>query len=425
MSVAADVHQEYSGRVSIEQDLKAVAEAVRRRIPAIAAEIERTVLEQVPESHGKDDPVLAESERPSIMSALNSIVDGLASSRRLPERASDAALQEARVAAQAGVDLHALLRTYRVGQAVTWNAILEEAMRVVPDDDRRVAVLRQASDYHYAWNDKVTEGVIATYQAEHNAYFFRSQDRKRRSIVSDLLRGVPTDTEQLGYNLRTEHLAVVAWGRSPEANIRTIAHALEARHLTVSGTSGTVLGWLGASSLERVLEANPDGFKAMPETYLSIGEIAPGVEGFRLSHRQAWQAYRVNRIRPRPLLRYDEVALEALVLRDRQAMGDFVDRELRGLDEAESRTDLLRDTLKAYFKAGQNAAATASAIHVHERTVAYRLRSIEQRLGISINARRDEIAVALRLADILAAMGSGRDQAEDPAVSLNLSDEAI
>lgn len=411
--------------MSIEQDLKAVAEAVRRRIPELAAEIEQQVVAQVPESHGKDDPVLAESERPSILSALTGIVDGLVAGRRLPERASDAALQEARVVAQAGVDLHALLKTYRIGQSVMWNALLVEATRLIPDDDRRVAVLRQASDFHYAWNDRVTEGVIATYQAEHNAYFFRSQDRKRRAIVSDLLRGVPTDAEQLGYNLRIEHIALVAWGRSPEANIRTIAHQLEARHLTVSGTSGTVLGWLGASDLSRILEESPDQFHAMPDTYLSIGEVASGIEGFRLSHRQAWQAYRVNRVRPTDLLKYGEVALEALVLRDRQAMRDFVARELRGLDEAESRTDLLRETLKAYFKAGQNAASAATAIHVHERTVAYRLRSIEQRLGVSINARRDEIAVALRLAEILAAMGGNDDQAEDPEVSLGLSDQAI
>lgn len=411
--------------MSIEHDLRTVAEAVRARIPDLAAEIERQVLDQVPESHGKDDPVLAESERPSIMSALTSIVDGLATGRRLPDRATDAALQEARVVAQAGVDLHALLRTYRVGQAVTWNALLEEAIRVIPDDDRRVAVLRQASDYHYAWNDRVTEGVIAAYQAEHNAYFFRSQDRKRRAIVSDLLRGVPTDSEQLGYNLRTEHLALVAWGRAPEVNIRTIAQALDARHLTVSGTSGTVLGWLGGSSIKRILEERPEELRAADGTFLSVGEVARGIEGFRLSHRQAWQAYRVNRIRPTGVLRYDEVALEALVLRDRQAMRDFVSRELRGIDAPEARTDVLRDTLKAYFKAGQNAASAANAIHVHERTVAYRLRSIEQRLGVSINSRRDEIAVALRLAEILAAMGNNHDQAEDPVVSLDLSEQSI
>ncbi|GAB3854766.1 helix-turn-helix domain-containing protein [Nocardioides maradonensis] len=411
--------------MSIEQDLRAVAEGVRRRIPDLVREIEREVGEQVPESHGKDDPVLSESERPSIVSALTSIVDGLAEGRRLPDRASDAALQEARVVAQAGIDLHALLKTYRIGQAIVWNAILEEAMRLVPDDTRRIAVLRQASDFHYAWNDRVTEGVVSTYQAEHNAYFFRSQDRRRRAIVSDLLRGVPTDADQLGYNLRTEHLAVVAWGRSPEANIRTIAQALEARHLTVSGTSGTVLGWLGGSNLARRVEEGGASFKALPETYLSLGEVAPGLEGFRLSHREAWQAYRVNRIRPREVVRYDEVSLEALVLRDRQAMQDFVARELRGIDEEDARNDRLRETLRAYFKTGQNAAAAANEIHVHERTIAYRLRSIEQRLGVSINARRDEIAVALRLADILSALSGGEDHAEDPIISLDLSNDAI
>lgn len=415
----------YSGQMSIEQDLRTVAEAVRRRIPDLAARIEREVLEQVPESHAKDDPALSESERTSVLAALTGIVDGLAGGRRLPDRASDAALQEARVVAQAGVDLYALLKTYRIGQAITWNAIMEEAMRLIPDDAQRIAVLQQASDYHYAWNDRATEGVVSAYQAEHNAYFFRSQDRKRRAIVSDLLRGVPTDTEQLGYNLRTQHLAIVAWGRSSEASIRAIAQAFDARHLTVSGTSGTVLGWLGASHLGRLLKEAPGRLAAMPNTYLSVGEPASGAEGFRLSHRQAWQAYRVNRIRPQGLVHYADVALEAMVLRDRQAMRDFVARELRGFDEGEARTDLLRETLRAYFRSGQNAAAAAADIHVHERTVAYRLRSIEQRLGTSINSRRDEIAVALRLSDLLAALDGNDALAADPGVSLDLSDEAI
>ncbi|MEP9362779.1 helix-turn-helix domain-containing protein [Nocardioides sp. CN2-186] len=387
--------------MSIEGDLQVVAAAVRARIPALAKAIEHECLAQVPELRTTDDPVLAEAESPSILSALTSVVDGLAGGRRPPERASDAALREARVAAQAGVDLHSLLRTYRVGQSIMWDAILEETLRAVDSDERRMTVLRQASDYHYAWNNAVTESVIDAYQVEHNAYFFRSQDRKRRAIVHDILRGVPADTQQLGYNLRTEQLAVVAWGRAPEANIRALAVALDARHLTVSGTSGSHLGWIGSASLKRTLSERPEAVKATAETYLALGDVEPGPEGFRTSHRQAWQAYRVSRLRPQAIVRYSDVALEALLLRDRQAVRDFVTRELAALDEADSRGDVLKSTLEAYFRCGQNAASTAQAIHVHERTVAYRLRSIESRLGVTISARRDELAVALRLADLV------------------------
>ncbi|PKH38499.1 PucR C-terminal helix-turn-helix domain-containing protein [Nocardioides alpinus] len=386
--------------MTIETDLRAVADAVRARIPELVSAIERMSLQEVPEIHEKDDPVLAEAERPSIISALTSIIDGLARGRRPPDRASDAALQEARVAAQAGIDLHSLLRTYRVGQSILWDVILEETLRAVDSDEQRITILRQASDYQYAWNNKVTESVIATYQAEHNAYFFRSQDRKRRAVVSDILRGVPADVQQLGYSLRAGHLAVVAWGRSPEANIRALAVALDARHLTVSGTSGTYLGWLGSSALYRVLEARPESIRSMPETHLALGDVEHGIEGFRLSHRQAWQAYRVGRLRASGVVRYGDVALESLVLKDRQAVHDFVSRELGALHEEDSRGELLKATLQAYFQCGQNAASTAQAIHVHERTVAYRLRSIESRLGVTISDRRDELAVALRLANL-------------------------
>lgn len=386
--------------MSIEADLQAVAEALRARIPGLVAAIEEAV-EQMPEIQGLDDPVLADIETPSIRSALLSIVDGLAGGRRPPDRASDAALHEARVVAQTGIDLHALLRTYRIGQSITQDAIVDETLRLVDTDDRRAAVLKQASDYLYAWNNKVTESVIASYQAEHNAFFFSSRDRRRRAVVTDVLRGIPTDVQQLGYDLTTEHLAVVAWGRSPEANIRAVAVALGARHLIVSGTSGTYLGWWGATAMHRALEQRPDSIAAMPDTHLAIGEVEEGLEGFRLGHRQAWQAYRVSRLRSSGVVRYKNVALEALVLRDRQAVRDFVVRELGALDDGDSRGDLLRTTLEAYFKSGQNAASTASAIHVHERTVAYRLRSIETRLGVTINERRDELAVALRLAELV------------------------
>jgi len=387
--------------MSIEGDLQAVAAAVRGRIPALAAAIEHEIAVQVPELRRKDDPELAETEGPSILSALTSIVEGLVSGRRPPERASEAALREARAAAQAGLNLHSLLRTYRVGQSIMWDAILEETLTVIDSDQRRVAVLKQASDYHYAWNNKVTESVIAAYQAEHDAFFFRSQDRKRRAVVNDILRGVPADTQHLGYNLRTDHIALVAWGRAPEANIRSLAVALEARHLTVSGTASAHLGWIGATALERALEERPEAMKAMPGTFLALGDVGQGIEGFRLSHRQAWQAYRVSRLRPKPIVRYADVALESLLLRDRQAVRDFVKRELAALDETDTRADVLRATLEAYFRCGQNAASTAQAIHVHERTVAYRLRSIESRLGVTISARRDELAVALRLANLL------------------------
>ena len=82
---------------------------------------------------------------------------------------------------------------------------------------------------------------------------------------------------------------------------------------------------------------------------------------------------------------------------DPQRARAFVGRELRGIDGDDARSQRLRETLRAYFAAHQNAAAAAAALGIHEQTVAQRLRAVEQRTGRSVAARRAELDTALRL----------------------------
>ncbi|PKH38512.1 PucR C-terminal helix-turn-helix domain-containing protein [Nocardioides alpinus] len=387
--------------MSIEHDLRAVADELILKIPAISGEIRERSRSGAPNYYRRNDPMLLETELPSITGALTSIIHGLRNARHLPDGASEGALEEARVAAQAGVELTDLLLTRRIGQLVLWNWILDTAVRVVPAGPRQIAVLKQAAEFHFAWNDRITHDVVATYEQEKSAYFFHSRDRQRRAVVTDLLNGVPTDTEQLGYNLKVDHLAVVAWGNAPRAALKSLATMLDASLLVVEGTGGTSLAWLGNSRLSESFEENFPAIQPPPATYVALGGPLNGVEGFRRGHRQAWQACRVGRLRSSAVTRYRDVALESVVLRDAPAARDFMVSELGPIGENDSRTQLLRETLRAYFETGQNAAATAGRIRVHERTVAYRLKSIEERLGFPINERRDELAVALRLAEVL------------------------
>jgi DNA-binding PucR family transcriptional regulator len=98
---------------------------------------------------------------------------------------------------------------------------------------------------------------------------------------------------------------------------------------------------------------------------------------------------------------YDEVALEALLGQDERRAREFAHRELVGLDGGDERSRRLRETLQAYFGSGQNAAAAAARLGVHDQTVSYRLRTIEERLGRPVTARRAELDVALRLMELL------------------------
>lgn len=378
-----------------------MAEMLANDLPAISEEIRQRSRSAAPNYYRGGDPMLLEAELPSIMDALVGIIHGFRNGRYLPDGASEGTLEEARMAAQAGVALPDLLQTRRIGQVVFWNRILDTAVQVAPDAARHTALLKQAAEYHFAWNDRITQDVVAAYEREKSAHFGRGRERQVRAIVTDLLNGVPTDTDELGYTLKQEHLAVVAWGNAPRAALQALASRLDSSLLIVGGTGDTLLAWLGGSRLGESFEKDLTSIGPPPATYLAIGGPAMGLEGFRLSHRQAWQACRVGRLRSQAVTHYSDIALESLILRDIVAARDFMTSELGSIGDDNPRNQLLRETLSAYFESGHNAATTAARLHVHERTVAYRLKSIEERLGVPIVRRRDELSVALRLAAAL------------------------
>lgn len=134
---------------------------------------------------------------------------------------------------------------------------------------------------------------------------------------------------------------------------------------------------------------------------LAVGGPVPGIGGFRQAHAEAALAHRVAQRGVSRLTYYDDVALEALAGQDEATARAFVGRELGELARDDRRNRALRDTLRAYFAAGQNASSTAVALGVHERTIANRLRAAEEQLGRSVVARRAELETAVRLNDWL------------------------
>ena len=168
------------------------------------------------------------------------------------------------------------------------------------------------------------------------------------------------------------------------------------------GQSGAAWGWLGADSIAPTWPKLARELALPAATFLALGAPGAGAAGFRLSHREALEAARVLRRTGAPLAIYDDVSLEALALRDERAAQDFVTRELGPLLDGDKRTQILLGTLGAYVSSGWSAASTGARLGVHERTIGYRVATIEQRLGRPLAARRDELGVALRLHAALA-----------------------
>jgi hypothetical protein len=209
-------------------------------------------------------------------------------------------------------------------------------------------------------------------------------------------------TVDLGYDVECVHLGLVASGAGGDEAVRRLAVRLGCEVLGVSRDEQTFWAWLGShrdpfqGDWERVLrEELSDGVS------VSTGEPGGGVEGFRTTHQQACAAYRVAQRICAPLTRYRDVALIALGLDDEAMSRSLVDVYLGALDDGDKRTPVLRDTLRAYFAAEQNASSAAAALGVHKNTVAYRLSTIEQRLRYPINSRRAELETALKLERVL------------------------
>jgi len=381
----------------VDADIRQLAAWLDSNVQEVTDVVDDRLRDEVPEYFEGVDPGMADVERASVVANLRAVGRGLGHGRALPDRLPPGAVDEALLAANEGLPWVAVLRTYMIGHASLWEQMCAHVERRRLPDARRVEALRVLSRYLFAYVDLITGQLAEVYQAERDRRL-RTQERRRAALTRELLAGMPVSEEELGYRLRVDHIGVVAWGRNPEAGATQLAHELGCALLIAPGGGRSMWAWLGGrprieAAGTRVLER----FSPQEGTFLACGDVAFGEEGFAQTHRQALHAYRVAVIGGAPVTRYDDVALEALVVQDERLARQFVTRELGPLAAPDARTARLRATLRTYFSLSQNASATGALLKVHERTVGYRLATIEERIGRPIARRRDELGLALRI----------------------------
>lgn len=334
---------------------------------------------------------------------LGFVYDGLEGSWGLPQReAPEPAAEDTRVSADRGVDLGVLTQSYRIAHRLLFEEVMEKVTGRIADRDLRRVLLRVTNQSIFADFDWITARMIETYEHE-RLLLARDEEWFTRRLIRDLLEsdGEDLETTRLDYDVSGPHLALVAWGpeawRLPEA----IGDRLGVPLLSVSGTPATTWAWLGAADIDRNDSKLLDALQAAPAARVAFGDPARGIDGFRVSHRQAWGAYRMARDTDAHVTWYSDVALLVLTLQDPDAARQFALSELGPLAEDEPRSQVLRETLSVYFRCGHNGASAAAALGIHDRTVLYRIRAIEDGLGRSVTARREELALALRLAPVV------------------------
>ena len=232
-----------------------------------------------------------------------------------------------------------------------------------------------------------------------------------------LLAGEITEREaeeSLGYRFAATHLAFVVWshessGAQLDRAVPVIRNAFDAwQQLFVAAGPQRVEGWVSLG------QQRPDDVESVARRLrlpsgveVAFGAPLPGFGGFRVSHRQAGEAHRLERYARRPAgapVLFADVAVMALLAGDAEMTRSFVVAELGPLLDPQHRT--LLATLQAWTGESGSPTRAARRLHVHPNTVVKRLDRIERLMLRSLDAQSLRLRVAAELAPLLLPAGS-------------------
>jgi hypothetical protein len=345
----------------------------------------------------------------AVVEALDHVLMGIERGDEWSAPIPAAAAEQARRAARHGVSLDTVLRRYAAGERQLVEFIMDDA------HDLSNQALRQLLKAHGQHVDRFMAAVAAEYMDELDRVA-RSPEQRITECVERLLVGEPVETGRLGYDIEGRwHVGLVVMGVGAEKAVKALVDVTDRQVLSVPRSEQTVWVWLGGrhrpvmSSVERLVSNS--GFVGMS---LAIGEPAIGLEGWRMTHRQAQAAVWVALRKSQQVTRYADDLLLAAALRDEVLAKSLHDIYCAPLGDQKDGGAVLCETLRAYFATGRNAATAAALLRVDRHTVQRRLRKVEERLDRLLDTCYAELEVALRLQEL----GDVEDTGSESSVQL-------
>jgi len=301
-----------------------------------------------------------------------------------------------------GIPLEAVLRAYRLGGQVTWEALLKVSAQA---GGRHDTLLLQVAGTVWRINDGECAALAEGYRDEQRR-LAGVDDETRRRLLDGLLDGrgdnpsfVRTAADMLAMSLDGRLMAVVALdaeggepgldGVGPEL----LRHGVRSVWGTRSDAQVGViaLGNLGAAEVRGRLEALATG---------PVGVSAPvdGAGAISSAYRLAETAARTLPRATRRVVTIDERLPEALLSNSPEISSRLVGQTLGGLLAlpAEER-EVLLDTLAAFLASDGSPTRAADELYCHRNTVMHRLRRIEQVTGRKVADPRARLQWQLAL----------------------------
>jgi DNA-binding PucR family transcriptional regulator len=330
-----------------------------------------------------------------------------------------AAVEYARRLAQRGVAISALLRAYRLGQAGFQQQMIQAVSVLTKDPATLVEASLQLSNITFDYIDRISEQVVSAYQLERDRWM-RNRGAIRSARVMSVLAGGTVDIDEteksIGYPLRQTHRGAVVWIDDSSARTDRLNHlervigrlsehyGSDRAPLVIAPDDSTVWAWLPVP-VRPVETLHGKPFAADDGTWIALGDAASGVEGFRLTHRQARQAQIVAMAaEPQARARVTEsaqVGVVALMCADLDAVRAWVHHVLGTLAIDNEGNARMRETVRAFLAAGGSYTAAAQQLMLHKNTVQYRIRKAEEARGRPLTDGRLDVEVALLAAHLL------------------------
>jgi DNA-binding PucR family transcriptional regulator len=374
-----------------------LAERLRERLPELQEAV-RTRVYAIADPREVADLAYRQGLDAAVAAAIDYRLAVLELGERRAPAVPEVLLAQARLDARDEVALDTVLRRYFAGSALFGDFLAEEAERAdVPSSELRSLLAAQSA---------VAERLIAAVSEEHAREAKnrpRTAEERVREQVKALLAGELVDRDgldsMLNYDLDAHHLGLMVKGEGGEKVLRELAAALDRRLLFGKREEEPVWGaWLGGRSRLSAEKAAAAAKELVTnQVFITIGEPAEGLVGWRFSHHQAKVALPIAVRTGRHVLRYADIAVLAAIARDDLTATSLRRLYLEPLERGRDGGKLARQTLRAYFEADRNISSTAAALGVDRRTVRNRLRSIEELLGRPLRGSLADLEIALRL----------------------------
>ena len=350
-------------------------------------------------AHGQDD--LRASTRANLERGLRALIGA---SRNGRSSLSGAREVGRRRSAQ-GISLEAVLRAYRLGGQVTWEALLEVSRTSSREPD---TLLLEVAGSIWRTNDAECAAVAEGYREEQRR-LAGVDEQARQQVLDGLLDGrggdpafVRSASELLGVPLDGRLMVVAApVDEDGVPTLRDPASALLRRGVrSVWGTrSGAQVGVVALGGL-RGADVT-DWLQIVARGPVGISAVVDGAAAAGSAYRLAETAARTLPPGSSRVVTIDERLPEALLSNSPEISSRLVGQYLGGLlDLPDDEREVLLDTLEAFLESDGSPTRAADELYCHRNTVMHRLRRIETVTGHKLTDPRSRLHWQLALLGI-------------------------